>query len=35
MLSEMQSKSGVRGRTKLDEPVSRKNENENPKEARQ
>jgi len=34
MLSEEQSKCGVRGRTGLYEPVSTKNENENPKEAR-
>ena len=34
MLSEVQSKCGVRGRTELYERVSTKDENENPKEAR-
>jgi len=34
MLSEVQSKCGVRGRTELHERVSTKNENENLKEAR-
>jgi len=34
MLSEMQSKCGVRGRTELHERVSTKRENENPKEGR-
>jgi len=34
MLSEMQSKCGVRGRTELQERVSRMNRNENPKEGR-
>jgi len=34
MLSEVQSKCGVRGRTELHERVSAKNENENPKEGR-
>jgi len=34
MLSEVQSKCRVRRRTKLDERVSTKDENENPKEAR-
>ena len=34
MLSEVQSKCGVRGRTELHERRSTKNENENPKEAR-
>ena len=34
MLSEVQSKCGVRGRTKLHEGVSTTNENENPEEAR-
>jgi len=32
MLSEVQSKCGVRGRTELHEPVSTMNRNENPKE---
>jgi len=32
MLSEVQSKCGVRGRTELHERASTKNENENPKE---
>jgi len=35
MLSEMQSKCGVRGRTELHERVSTMNRNENPKEGRQ
>jgi len=34
MLSEVQSKCGVRGRTELHERVSTKDENENPKEGR-
>jgi len=34
MLSEMQSKCGVRGRTELHEQVSTRNENKNPKEER-
>jgi len=34
MLSKVQSKCGVRGRTELPERVSMKDENENPKEAR-
>jgi len=34
MLSEVQSKYGVRGRTELHERVSKKNEHENPKEVR-
>jgi len=34
MLSEVQSKDRVRGRTKLHERVSTTNENENPKEVR-
>jgi len=34
MLSEVESKSGVRGRTELHERVSTKNEKVNPKEAR-
>jgi len=34
MLSEVQSKRGVRGRTALHEKESTKNENENPKQAR-
>jgi len=35
MLSEVQSKCGVRGRTDLHERVSTKNSNKNPKEGRQ
>jgi len=35
MLSEVQSKCGVRGRTELQERVSTINRNENPKEGRQ
>jgi len=34
MPSEVQSKCGVRGRNELQERVSTKDENENPKEAR-
>jgi len=34
MLSEVQSKCGVRGKTELDERESTKNENKKPKEAR-
>jgi len=34
MLSEVQSKCGVRGSTEVHERVSTKNENEKPKEAR-
>jgi len=34
MLSEVQSKCGVRGRTELHERESTKNRNENPKEGR-
>jgi len=34
MLSEVQSKCGVRGRTELHERGSTKNENKNPKEGR-
>jgi len=34
MLSEVQSKCGVRGRTELHERVSTMNRNENPKEGR-
>jgi len=35
MLSEVQSKCGVRGKTELHERVSTMNRNENPKEGRQ
>jgi len=35
VLSEVQTKCGIRGRTELDEPVSTMNGNENPKEGRQ
>jgi len=35
MLSEVQSKFGVRGRTELHERVSTMNRNKNPKEGRQ
>jgi len=35
MLSEVQSKCGVRGRTELHELVSTMNRNKNPKEVRQ